>query len=298
VQFKEMIPKEWILEKLGIDVTKYGILPEAQVSAQALGNDKLVQLSGRQQQNLMRIVRLFSQGKLTKAQSAIQLQAYGFTDDQINQYLGLDDNPQTQDAAFSDMDDEFVADLFLDYGEDRANYTIIKSEVYLGDDEDMRETFAAVGEYTEREAKILELIKKEPDLTNEKIAQALNIDLLIVNDIIESLQKSGLIALVIEGGKTIRKITERLPKQVLPEIKVLYTYELRPGVEPPELIPTSRPFCIKMVKLSKSRMFSRQDIQKLSERLGYSVFTRAGGFWGNRYHCRHAWIKNVVLKNK
>ena len=302
VQFKEMIPKEWILEKLGIDASKYGILPEAQVSAQALGNDKLVQLSGRQQQNLMRIVRLFSQGKLTKAQSAIQLQAYGFTDDQINQYLGLDDNPQTQDAAFSNMDDEFVADLFLDYGEDRANYTIIKSEVYLGDDEDMRETFAAVGEYTEREAKILELIKKEPDLTNEKIAQALNIDLLIVNDIIESLQKSGLIALVIEGGKTIRKITERLPKQVLPEIKVLYSYEKRSDVGGPELLPTSRPFCRRMVAISKTRLFTRQDIQNLSQRLGYSVFTRAGGFWNNNgvieFHCRHAWIKNVVLKNK
>jgi DNA-binding transcriptional MerR regulator len=303
VQFKELIPKEWILEKLGIDPSKYGIEPTAQVVAQSLGNEKLVQLSGRQQQNLMRIVRLFSQGKLTKAQSAIQLQAYGFTNDQINQYLGLDDNPSTNDQAFSeDEEDEYIADMFLEFGEDRANYTVIKSEVYLGDDEDMRQTFAVVGEYTEREAKILELLKKQPDLTNDKIAEALKYEKAIVNDIIESLTKSGVILPLTEGGKVIRKITERLPKTVLPEIKVLYSYEKRSDVAGPELLPTSRPFCRRMVSISKTRLFTRQDIQRLSERLGYSVFTRAGGFWNNsgvvEFHCRHAWIKNVVIKNK
>jgi hypothetical protein len=302
VQFKELIPKEWILEKLGIDPTKYGVLPEAQVNAKAAGNDKLVQLSGRQQQNLMRIVRLFSQGKLTKAQSAIQLQAYGFTDEQINQYLGLDDNPQTQDQNFEEHSDDFVADMFLEFGEDRENYTVIKSEVYMGDDEDMRQTFAAVGEYTEREAKILELIKKQPDLTNDKIAEALKIELPVVNNIVESLTKSGVILPLTEGGKLLRKITERLPKSVLPKIKVLYSYEKRSDVQGPELLPTSRPFCRRMVAISKTRLFTRQNIQDLSQRLGYSVFTRAGGFWNNNgtieFHCRHAWIKNVVIKNK
>ena len=302
VQFKDLIPKEWILEKLGIDQTKYGIQPENQVTQQSLGNDKLVQLSGRQQQNLMRIVRLFSQGKLTKAQSAIQLQAYGFTDDQINQYLGLDDNPQTQDASFADYDDDYVADLFLEFGDDRSNYTVIKSEVYMGDDEDMRQTFAVIGEYTEREAKILELLKKQPDLTNDKIAEALKYDKQVVNDIIESLTKSGVILPLTEGGKILRKITERLPKTVLPEIKVLYSYEKRSDVSGPELLPTSRPFCRRMVAISKTRLFTRQNIQDLSKRLGYSVFTRAGGFWNNNgvieFHCRHAWIKNVVIKNK
>lgn len=303
VQFKELIPKEWILEKLGIDPSKYGIEPTSQVVSQSLGNEKLVQLSGRQQQNLMRIVRLFSQGKLTKAQSAIQLQAYGFTNDQINQYLGLDDNPSTNDQVFnSDEEDEYIADMFLEFGEDRANYTVIKSEVYLGDDEDMRQTFAVVGEYTEREAKILELLKKQPDLTNDKIAEALKYEKAIVNDIIESLTKSGVILPLTEGGKVIRKITEKLPKAVLPEIKVLYSYEKRSDVAGPELLPTSRPFCRRMVSISKTRLFTRQDIQRLSERLGYSVFTRAGGFWNNNgvveFHCRHAWIKNVVIKNK
>ncbi len=303
VQFKELLPKEWILEKFGIDPAKYGI-PTAvnNVMPEQMGNEALIKLSGRQQQNLMRIVRLFSQGKLTKGQASIQLSAYGFTNDQINQYLGVDADPMTTDEQFNDDSDEFIADMFAEYGEDRANFSILKSEVYTGDDDDFKMSFAAVSEFTEREAKILELLKKQPDLSNVQIAEALKYDTNVVDDIVENLVKREIIKAEIVGGIPVRKILERLPAQTLPEIKVLYTYEKRDGVAGPELLKTSRPFCVKMVGLSKSRMFSRQDIQKLSERLGYSVFKRAGGFWNNNgtieFQCRHGWMKHVVIKKK
>ena len=303
VQFKELLPKEWILEKFGIDPAKYGI-PTAvnNVMPEQMGNEALIKLSGRQQQNLMRIVRLFSQGKLTKGQASIQLSAYGFTDDQINQYLGVDADPMTADEQFMEDSDEFIADMFAEYGEDRENFSILKSEVYTGQDDDFQMSFAAVSEFTEREAKILELLKKQPDLSNVQIAEALKYDTNVVDDIVENLVKREIIKAEIVGGIPVRKILERLPAQTLPEIKVLYTYEKRDGVSGPELLKTSRPFCVKMVGLSKSRMFSRQDIQKLSERLGYSVFKRAGGYWNNNgtieFQCRHGWMKHVVIKKK
>jgi hypothetical protein len=303
VQFKELLPKEWILEKFGIDPAKYGIQTAVNnVMPEQMGNETLVKLSGRQQQNLLRIVRLFSQGKLTKGQASIQLSAYGFTDEQINQYLGVDADPLTSDEQFMEDSDEFIADMFAEYGDDRENYTILKSEVYTGQDDDFKMTFEAFSEYTERELKIMELLKKQPDLSNEQIAEALGYEKNIVDDIIENLIKLNVIAAVVKGGKPIRTIGVRLPEQTLPEIKVLYTYEKRDGVSGPELLKTSRPFCVKMVGLSKSRMFSRQDIQKLSERLGYSVFKRAGGYWNNNgtieFQCRHGWMKNVVIKKK
>jgi hypothetical protein len=148
----------------------------------------------------------------------------------------------------------------------------------------------------------MELLKRQPDLSNEQIAEALGYEQNIVDDIVENLIKLNVIAAVVKGGKPIRTVGVRLPEQTLPDLRVLYTYEKREGVAGADLIPTSRPFCVRMVGLSKSRMFSRQDIQKLSERLGYSVFTRAGGFWNNNgvieFHCRHAWIKHVVIKKK
>jgi DNA-binding NarL/FixJ family response regulator len=303
VQFKELLPKEWILEKFGIDPAKYGIQTAVNnVMPEQMGNEALIKLSGRQQQNLMRIVRLFSQGKLTKGQASIQLSAYGFTNDQINQYLGVDADSMTTDEQFMEDSDEFIADMFAEYGDDRENYTILKSEVYTGQDDDFKMTFEAFSEYTERELKIMELLKKQPDLSNEQIAETLDYEKNIVDDIIENLIKLNVIAAVVKGGKPIRTIGVRLPEQTLPEIKVLYTYEKRDGVSGPELLKTSRPFCVKMVGLSKSRMFSRQDIQKLSERLGYSVFKRAGGYWNNNgtieFQCRHGWMKHVVIKKK
>jgi uncharacterized protein (DUF433 family) len=148
----------------------------------------------------------------------------------------------------------------------------------------------------------MELLKKQPDLSNRQIAEALKYELDSVNSIVENLVKKQVIAAEVAGGIPIRKILERLPAQTLPEFKVMYTYEKRADVAGPELLKTSRPFCVKLVGLSQSRMFSRQDIQKLSERLGYSVFKRAGGFWNNNgtieFQCRHAWIKHVVIKKK
>ena len=303
VQFKELLPKEWILEKFGIDPAKYGIVTASNnVMPEQMGNETLVKLSGRQQQNLMRIVRLFSQGKLTKGQASIQLSAYGFTDDQINQYLGVDADPMTADEQFNDDSDEFIADMFAEYGDDRESFSILKSEIYAGDDDDFKMSFAAVSEFTERESKIMELLKKQPDLSNVQIAEALKYETNVVDDIVENLVKREIIKAEIVGGIPVRKILKRLPAQTLPDIKVMYTYEKRDGVSGPELLKTSRPFCVKMVGLSKSRMFSRQDIQKLSERLGYSVFKRAGGFWNNNgtieFQCRHGWLKHVVIKKK
>ena len=303
VQFKELLPKEWILEKFGIDPAKYGIQTATNnVQPEQLSNEALIKLSGRQQQNLLRIVRLFSQGKLTKGQASIQLSAYGFTGDQINQYLGLDDNPMTADEQFMEDSDEFIADMFAEYGDNRDDYNILKSETYTGQDDDFKMAFAAIGEYTERESKIMELLKKQPDLSNRQIAETLKYELDSVNSIVENLVKNQVIAADVAGGIPIRKVLERLPAQTLPELKVMYTYEKRSDVSGPELLKTSRPFCVKMVGLSKSRMFSRQDIQKLSERLGYSVFKRAGGFWNNNgtieFQCRHGWIKHVVIKKK
>lgn len=303
VQFKELLPKEWILEKFGIDPAKYGIATATNnVQPEQLANEALIKLSGRQQQNLLRIVRLFSQGKLTKGQASIQLSAYGFTNDQINQYLGLDDNPMTADEQFMEDSDEFIADMFSEYGVNREDYNILKSETYTGQDEDFKMAFAAIGEYTERESKIMELLKKQPDLNNRQIAEALKYELDAVNSIVENLIKKEVIAAEVVGGVPIRKILERLPAQTLPEFKVMYTYEKRADVSGPELLKTSRPFCVKMVGLSQTRMFSREDIQKLSERLGYSVFKRAGGFWNNNgtieFQCRHGWMKHVVIKKK
>lgn len=301
INFKEVLPKEWLLEKLGIDPTKY--LPQGETQQQ-LGNASIASLTGRQRQALFTIGEKYKSGKYTKEQAVVLLKGYGFTEDDINLWLGPDNDPATLDGKFNEQGEEAIMlSLFEEFGDDINNYAVISTSQYSSDeDEDFKLQFAAVTEYSKMELQIMELLKKQPDLTNEAIAEALKIDKKIVEKIVNDFVESGVIVAVAKGGNTIRKVTERLPKQTLPEIKVVYTYEKRKDVAGPELLPTSRPFCKKMVQLSKTKVFSRQDIQSISERLGYSVFKRAGGFWNNNgtieYQCRHGWFKHVVIKKK
>lgn len=99
-----------------------------------------------------------------------------------------------------------------------------------------------------------------------------------------------------EGEKgLLSRITGTMPK-----ILVRYTYEKRKDAAGPSVLDTTRPFCKKMVSLS--RMYSREDIQKISDFVGYNVFKRTGGFWNKNGkivpHCRHEWRTNIVFKKE
>jgi hypothetical protein len=289
LDFKELLPRAWVLEKLGIDISKY----EPQAEVQLQGNDALVNISGRQQQNLLRIVRLFTQGKLSKNQAAIQLQAYGFTTEQINQYLGV------EEQFSADDDDEYLANMFAECGYNRDEFDIVSSSSYDGSDDEHYVVHESFADYTEREMNVLELLKKQPNATNLQIAEALKIENYIIANIVDKLTKEG----VIKTVDNIRKVTERIPAKQLPEIKVVYTYEKRSIAKGPTLLPTSRKFCVRLVALSESgKVWSIKNIQDISQRVGYSVFKRCGGYWNNNgvieYQCRHEWVKHIVIKKQ
>jgi hypothetical protein len=85
--------------------------------------------------------------------------------------------------------------------------------------------------------------------------------------------------------------TEEKPEAL--NFKILYTYEVKARLGP-AIIDTSRDFCIRMVSLSQSKMWSRADIEAMSRRMGYSVWDRKGGWYGKSKECRHQWVKNIV----
>jgi hypothetical protein len=300
VDFKEVLPKEWVIEKFGIDTAKYGIAPTPQTGQPiAQGNDALVNLTGRQQQGLLRISRLFGNGKLTKAQAAIQLKGFGFTDEQINQYLGIDDDPTTDDMKFVDESEDAMFAMFssVEFGEDAEQYNVLSMQTYMEQDE-FKFAFAALTELSELESKIVALLKEKPNTTIEQLAQTFELSVEQITTITNKLKEDGFLQIADTG---IVKVVPNNPFKVkLPEIKVMYSYEKRPEASGATLLPTSRPFCKKMVALSATKLFSREDIQKISERLGYSVFKRAGGFWNNNgkieFQCRHGWVQKVVTK--
>lgn len=77
-------------------------------------------------------------------------------------------------------------------------------------------------------------------------------------------------------------------------IKIMYSYGWNDDVPENERDSPDhpcRPFCKKLLELSETRLFSRQDINSISQQVGYSVWELKGGDG-----CRHKWISHFVKK--
>ena len=233
----QIAPKEWLLEKAGIDMTKYQPAPEVNP----------VELS-----------------------------------EQFN---------------FADLDG---------FGETKEGYNIWKQKEHFAD----VELFADV---TQLQSNVLDLITKDKRITPEVIADTLKEDVGVVKRILTDLEKKGFISSkittigegydeseIIERKLTapISEIVEKI-KPSTTEFLIRYSYEWRQGFNNSDL-DTSRQFCKYFVTTQK--LYSRSEIEAMSARLGYDVFTRGGGWYtlpGTNRHrnfCRHQWKSNVVTR--
>lgn len=257
IEFSESIilqvaPKQWILEKLGIDMTQY---QEAEIIAE----EKPVEVQ----------------------QSKVQ-----FSEDEV---IGL----------------------FSEYGVPKSDYVVFKSkEVFSSSVNEEEERFHC--EFAEQalsglEANMLDLIQKDKRISPEVIAGSLGVDLLIINRVLEGLEKRGVIGSSVSRGITERKLSKPLsqlnaPKPTTTSFVVRYSYQWRsdiPANERNSADHPSRVFCARLMQLD--RLYSRAEIEALSARLGYSVFDRRGGWWTkpNGQHspsCRHRWFSEFVTK--
>lgn len=302
----DKLPTSFIFDKLGIE----DIAPEdatvAPVSASLPVNENIKNLSGRQQQQLERVIRKYRKGQLDEPTSRTLLKTgLGLDDEQVNTILGIKFSKQ-----FSE--DEIIG-MFDACGDAKEDFEIIKSKFVsfeIADSEEdekiyMRDAFR---DFTTTEAKIIALIKKDPLITPQAISQVIGQSTALVESKIASLTKAGYIesAEVVPsyGTDTVisRTITEsiKLPPAIIKNepvnvISVRYSYE---GPQDAK----NRPFCAKLLQLD--RLYTRAEIEKISARLGYSVWDRRGGWYTlpgtdtHRPYCRHRWKSNLVVQKK
>jgi hypothetical protein len=299
----QVAPKEWILEKLGIDPTQYGIVAETEqpMAASPLSvNEHIKGLKGREWQNMQRIIRDFNKGKITREQASSMLKGgYALSDEEVSTWLGA------EDLEFNETDFQ----VFFEFGEDRSAYEVFKSKARFNDDADF-EMFADVSQL---QSNILDLIVKDKRITPEVIADTLKEDIGAVKRVIDLLIEKGFIKtsevkqgkgidsnIIIERQLTapIGQIVEAIKPQTT-QILIRYSYEWKQGFNDGDL-DTSRPFCKYLVTANK--FYSRSEIEQMSARLGYSVWDRRGGWYtkpGTNTHspsCRHEWKSNIVKR--
>jgi len=299
----QVAPKQWILEKLGIDPTQYNLPLETEqpMAASPLSvNEHIKGLKGREWQNMQRIIRDFNKGKITREQASSMLKGgYALSDEEVSTWLGA------EDLEFSEEDYQ----VFFEFGDDRSAYDVLKSKTRFSDDEDYQ-SFADV---TQLQSNILDLIVKDKRITPEVIADTLKEDVGAVKRVIDILIEKGFInATEVKQGKGIdsniiieRQLTQPISKIVeamkpeTTQILIRYSYEWKAGFNDGDL-DTSRPFCKYLVTANK--FYTRSEIEMMSARLGYSVWDRRGGWYtkpGTNKHspsCRHQWVSNIVRR--
>lgn len=291
----QFAPKEWILEKLGIDPSAYA--PATPEPTQAMVNEHLKGMKGREWQNFQRIIRKYNKGEITREQAVQMLQSgYGLDSDAINTWLG----EEVFEQNFSDIDS--VINLFDEYGEKAENFSVLATRQVFNEDEELQ-MFAEVVDDT-LDKKILTVIAKNKNVVAEDIAKALEVDLAVVQERINKLVELEYLKL---DPKTslpllVKPLSEIIDKPIKRTFLIRYAYEWKPEVpygQRDSNAHPSRPFCQRVMELDK--FWSRSEIETLSRRLGYSVFDRAGGWWTmpNGIHspsCRHRWVSKIVVK--
>lgn len=275
-------------------------------------NDSIKNLTAKQHQQLTRIIRQYSKGQLTElAAKALLKTGLNITGQEANDLLGIE-SVLPLAASFEEQEDAIIG-MFDECGDSKSDYEILKSKRVsfsaiedMAEDEDVyKQAFIAYNDITTTESKIIELIKKDPRITPDVIAKAIGESVKYVTSKIELLTKKGYLDISTEvvGSDviTIRKVPEGVGVTPPPskgkanptQIFIKYSYE---GPQDSK----NRPFCAKMMQLN--RLYSRFEIEKISQRLGYSVFDRRGGFWTEKGtdithpYCRHNWRSNILVK--
>jgi hypothetical protein len=296
--------RDEIREKLGLKPENAPTTPGGASQPIAAANDSIKNLSGRQYQNVMRIVRQFGNGKINKQQAALMLKSgFGFSDADVDTFLGIDDDPATEEA-FADMQDDLLLNMFGACGDDVNAFDVVSTHEAKN-----FEQFADV-EIDTLKANILDLISKDKRITPEVMATVLKRDVAVINTTLEALKLEGY--LTVEGTvmnilspkykPQERALVEPLRdilggnKSTTTEVLLRYTYA---GPKDDK----NRPFCARLLQLAETKLWSRVDIENISERLGYSVWDRRGGWFTqpngtHRPYCRHRWQVKIVTRKK
>jgi hypothetical protein len=262
-------------------------------------------LNGAQIASLVEVVAQIKAGILTP-DSALQILLASFPsidDAQARKIVGLPSVTMSscgQDHAFSK--DEL--EIFSEYGRSASDYFVIKEEIIEWDTPSDQvftrsdEIFASVGELliqlTDYDKNVVDMLNRGEDST--AIAKATEST---IQQVAESIAK--LTALEIYQAGEVTDLGRNLVEQAeapVSQFEVVYSYKERPGVPPVKT--KSREFCTRLIGLN--RLYTREDINRISGRVDRNVWTYRGGWYTNPEtqistpYCRHIWVQQLVIK--
>ena len=186
---------------------------------------------------------------------------------------------------------------------------------FSGDEVNIDEdSFRINFEVTDFDKQVLGVLKNNPTITADSIAEALNTDLKTVAESLNRLANEGLIdvkeidipdEIPSDTEEPSRELTEEGEKQAATvDFEIVYRYVVRasaaldPRANAQGTLPTTRDFCRRLISLG--RVYSKEDIDQMSAIVGHNVWLRRGGFWNRdgviSPSCRHVWRQELIEK--
>lgn len=155
---------------------------------------------------------------------------------------------------------------------------------------------------TDVEKKVLGITANKPNIKVTEVAGALGLDVKEAKEILKGLSKKDLLWVnKSESVKTTSKGESVVDNMDLPEFEIVYKYEKRPDAAGAPILPNgrTRDFCEQMIRAGK--VFTRDEIDTISKRVGYNVWKFRGGWMtqpdgDHTPYCRHYWNQYLVKK--
>jgi len=309
------------LEKQPADVVGPNPQPDEQPQAPAqLSNDNIKKLSGREYQNLMRIVRHYAQEKITLEMARTMLSAgFGLSAEEVNTLLGVQEqkfsNPtepwwgeedDESDLGWGDEEYKVLEVVASKFGSNADEYVVMHSKPMRFDsdlDTQVRQAFAELGEEEkELDLKIEAYRKKNRDASVEEMAKEFGVSKAKVAKRVAYLINKDRYPIARAADQIVEKNLPKGVKEVAePVLEVRYKYAWAAGFSDKDK-KTSREFCKVMMDLAdQGKVYTRDDINGISSIMGYSVWNRRGGWYHtasgvNRPQCRHVWEQQIVIR--
>jgi hypothetical protein len=286
----QILTRDELREKAGYEPDLTTPAPAEIVAPQEMGNSVLAGLSASQQDKMLRVVRKYSKGDLTKEQATIMLQGFGLPAEQVDLFLG-------EPMEFNSDEDKFEQ-VAMQFGVDADGYQVLRSKPvrFEADNSVMAEFMEVEPENKELDKKILAEIKRTKKVEADQISRRLDVPLEKVSERIEYLISKGKVTI----QDRVARIADTPDSEAEEAFEIRYRYDLRPDASGAKVIDTTRDFCRTLIRLNK--LYTRQDIDQMSSIMGFSVWERRGGWYTlpgtdiSRPSCRHIWQQQIVVR--
>lgn len=201
--------------------------------------------------------------------------------------------------VFSESDEKKILTRLKENGIDKSQFTIVESfsmqdGIELSREDLFNRVRQSFAELTDIQAQALNLIAQGESF--DSIRKALDISGV---ELARLYNRLATLNLIDKNGDLTKQGKAQNALNQVEDLEIMYEYRLRDGL--PELKGESRDFCTTLMELN--RLYTREDIDRISGIEGYNVFAYRGGWYHNpdtnknEPGCRHEWSQVITFKN-